>query len=65
MLSGEFDLAEECLWKSKDCNGLLLLYTSLGIRGKMEKLAQMALTEESYNVAFTCFMLLQDADKCL
>ena len=63
LLAGNFDLAESCMQKSKDWNGLLLLYTSIAQDRKIRELAENCITEGKMNVAFVCFFLLKDTDK--
>ena len=65
LLAGNFDLAESCMQKSKDWNGLLLLYTSIAQDRKIRELAENCITEGKMNVAFVCFFLLKDTDKCI
>lgn len=65
LLSGEIDLAENCLHKSKDWNGLLLLYTSLGVESKIRELGEQTAEAGKMNIAFVCFFLLKDMDKCI
>lgn len=65
LLAGNFDLAESCMKKSKDWNGLLLLYTSIAQSGKIRELADVTMNEGRMNVAFVCYFLLKDTDKCI
>ena len=65
LLSGEFELAESCMWKSKDWNGLLLLYSSLGIEEKLRKLADHSFEAGKMNIAFVCYFTMKDVEKCI
>ena len=65
LLAGNFDLAESCMRKSKDWNGLLLLYTSLAQGEKIRELAEITINEGRMNIALVCFFLLKDMDKCI
>ena len=65
LLAGNFELAESCMHKAKDWNGLLLLYTSTAQGEKLRDLAEQTKNEGKMNVAFVCFFLLKDCDKCI
>jgi coatomer subunit beta' len=65
LLAGEMELAEDCLLKSKDFNGLLLLYTSIANETKLKILAEQTLEAGKMNIAFACYYLLKDFDKCI
>lgn len=65
LLAGNFDLAESCMLKSKDWNGLLLLYTSTAQGEKIRELAETTMNEGKMNVALVCFFLLKDTEKCI
>ena len=65
LLGGNFDLAESCMSKAKDWNGLLLLFTSTAQGGKLRELAEITTKEGKMNVAFVCYFLLKDSDKCI
>lgn len=54
----EFSLAQECLFRSKDFGGLLLLATSAGHGNVMAKLAQEASDVGQNNVAFVANFVL-------
>eukprot|EP01122_Echinamoeba_exundans_P011795 TRINITY_DN4813_c0_g5_i1.p2 TRINITY_DN4813_c0_g5~~TRINITY_DN4813_c0_g5_i1.p2 ORF type:complete len:884 (-),score=236.38 TRINITY_DN4813_c0_g5_i1:21-2672(-) len=60
-----FELAEECMWRASDVNGLLLLYTSAGNAEGMVKLADLARQKGRFNVAFTCLLTLNRVDDCV
>lgn len=61
----QFKLAEECMKAGEDYSGLLLLYSSIGHRENMQKLAESTTQEGKLNVAFMCFFLLGDVCKCI
>ncbi|PRP87029.1 coatomer protein complex, subunit beta 2 (beta prime) [Planoprotostelium fungivorum] len=61
----KFDLAEECLFRGGDLNGLLLLYTSTGNVGGIEKLAQQARESGKNNITFASLFLLRKIDACI
>lgn len=60
-----WDLAEECLLKAGDLNGLLLLYTSIARGEGIEKLAQLAVEQGKNNIAFMCYFQLRRVDACI
>ncbi|KAJ2633508.1 Coatomer subunit beta' [Coemansia sp. RSA 1290] len=60
-----FEMAERCMKKARDLSGLLLLYSSSGNAAGMTDLAQMAEEAGINNIAFTCYQLLQQNEKCL
>jgi len=55
---GKIDKAIECLEKSDDLGGLLLIFTSLGMKKKLGNLALRAQKLTRTNIAFQCFFLL-------
>ncbi len=61
----QWDLAEECLLKAGDLNGLLLLYTSIARGEGIEKLAQLAVEQGKNNIAFMCYFQLRRVDACI
>jgi coatomer subunit beta' len=65
LLNGHIELAEECMLRSKDLNGLLLVYSSIGVVSKMRSLAALALENCKYNVAFLALFLLKDLSGCI
>jgi coatomer subunit beta' len=65
LLNGQLKIAEECMLRCEDFNGLLLLYSSLSVPGKLEELAALAKTSKKMNIAFMCHFLLSDLDSCL
>ena len=61
-------LAQECFTQGNDYGGLLLLFTSTGDREGMKKLAELCLKNKLVcynNIAFMCYYLLGDVDKCI
>jgi coatomer subunit beta' len=65
LLAGDFELAESCMRKAKDWNGLLLMFTSTAQGAKVRELAEATTNEGKMNVAFVCYFLLKDTDKCI
>ncbi|KAL7753389.1 Coatomer subunit beta' [Sorochytrium milnesiophthora] len=63
--SWRFDIAEECMSKANDIEGLLMLYSSSGNADKMRELGARALEAGMNNIAFLCYNLLGDAHKCV
>ncbi|EFC35525.1 coatomer protein complex subunit beta [Naegleria gruberi] len=62
------ELARECFELGNDFGGLLLLYSSIGDREGMIKLAEMAKNNSttSYNnITFMCYYLLGQVDNCI
>lgn len=58
MAKCQFGLALECLHHAQDFGGLLLLASSAGDAGTLQKLADMATSEGQNNVAFMTNFLL-------
>uniref|UniRef100_A0ACD5XWM0 Uncharacterized protein n=1 Tax=Avena sativa TaxID=4498 RepID=A0ACD5XWM0_AVESA len=65
MSTGKLEAAEECLLQAKDLSGLLLLYSSLGDAGGIEKLASLAKEHGKNNVAFLCLFMLGKLEHCI
>lgn len=65
MASLEFNLVEECMWKSEDYASLLMLYSANGSATKMSELAQVARSKGKFNIAFTALLSLNQIDACL
>ncbi|KAL0477356.1 COPB2 [Acrasis kona] len=61
----DFKLAEQCLSSGNDFSGLLLLYTSIGDKGGLEKLSQQCIASRKNNVAFICLFLLHKLQECI
>jgi len=58
LISGKIDLAIQCLEASDDLSGLLLIYTSLGMKDNIKKLAKRAEELTKANIAFACYFTL-------
>ncbi|OAA36745.1 coatomer beta' subunit [Beauveria brongniartii RCEF 3172] len=57
-------LATECFTHAKDISSLLLLYSSTGDRDGLTQLAAQAEERSANNIAFSCYWLLGDVQKC-
>lgn len=64
MESGSFSIAEDCMLKAKDFNGLLLYYSCIGNREKLIYLAKTAEISGYHNVAYSSYFLLNNLEKC-
>ena len=62
---GKFNFAEKCMLESNDFNGLLLYYSSIQNKKKIEELAIKAKDQCLYNIAFTCFYQLNNLKECV
>jgi len=51
-ISGKIHIAIRCLKASDDLSGLLLIYSSLGLKNEMRELAEKSLEMSKYNIAF-------------
>lgn len=58
-------LAAECFAYAKDLGSLLLLHSSTGDREGLSKLADQAQADNAHNVAFSCYWLLGEVDRCI
>jgi len=65
LVSGNLELAEECLVCAADLPGLLLLYTSTGRAEGVERLAELARKKGKLNISFLCSFLRGNTDGCL
>ncbi|KAJ3286524.1 Coatomer subunit beta', partial [Blyttiomyces sp. JEL0837] len=61
----KYDLAEACLRKAKDLEGLLLIYQASGNSAGMKELALMAAEKGKNNIAFICYMLCGEVEKVI
>lgn len=61
---GDINLAENCYLKSNDYNSLLLIYSSLGDSEGMKTVAELALKDRKYNVAYQCYFALAMPSHC-
>ncbi|EER20354.1 COPI protein, putative [Perkinsus marinus ATCC 50983] len=62
---GDIDLATTCYSQGCDVTGLMLIAQATGDRSLLEKVASMAKEKEMWNVAFSAFLLLGDAERCV
>ncbi|KNE54788.1 hypothetical protein AMAG_00742 [Allomyces macrogynus ATCC 38327] len=53
-----FDVAEECLLRGDDLEGLLLLYLSSGNAAGLQRVADLAIKANKHNVAFSALLSL-------
>ncbi|KAM3563660.1 hypothetical protein MY1884_001129 [Beauveria asiatica] len=60
----DVSLATECFTHAKDISSLLLLYSSTGDRDGLTQLAAQAEERSASNIAFSCYWLLGDVQKC-
>jgi coatomer subunit beta' len=65
LISGKIDLSIECLEACDDLSGLLLIYTSLGLKDRLKHLAKRAEDLTKTNIAFACYFTLCDLEKCI
>lgn len=65
LISGKIDLAIECFEACDDLSGLLLIYTSLGLKDKLRALAKRAEDLTKANIAFACYFQLCELDNCI
>ncbi|EER14460.1 coatomer subunit beta', putative [Perkinsus marinus ATCC 50983] len=62
---GDIELATTCYSQGCDVTGLMLIAQATGDRSLLEKVASMAKEKEMWNVAFSAFLLLGDAERCV
>mmetsp|Transcript_423 Transcript_423/g.771 ORF Transcript_423/g.771 Transcript_423/m.771 type:complete len:927 (-) Transcript_423:1657-4437(-) len=62
---GDFELATECMLECNDFSGLLTLYMSKGNRDGLIKLGEEAFAAGKMNIAFLCFFVTSQVEKCL
>ena len=65
LLSSNIPLAEECLVRSADLPGLLLLYSSTGHGEGIDRLAELAKSKGKLNIAFICLFVRGKVQQCL
>jgi len=65
LLYGHIGRAVECLQKCDDLSGLLLIYSSLGMKDRLELLGERAEELTRANVAFAAYFLLHNLEKCI
>ena len=63
--ASQFGLAEECMSKSQDFGGLLLLYSCTGNVPALSRLSQLAMSAGKSNIAFVALFLLQRVSDCI
>lgn len=61
----QMDLAQEAFENAGDLPALLLLYSSLSDRAGMERLAKLAVSKGSNNIAFAAYLQLGDSQACI
>jgi coatomer subunit beta' len=61
----QYGLAEECMKRSNDLEGLLLYYQAAGNAQGLSELAAQAEASGKNNVAFTAYLILNEMEKCL
>ena len=62
---GEFDFAEKTMKEANDWNGLLLYYSSIQNRNKLNDFAKEAKDAGMFNVAFSSYFQLNNLNECL
>ena len=62
---GEFDFAEKTMKEAHDWNGLLLYYSSIQNRNKLNSFAKDAKEAGMLNVAFSSYFQLNNLNECL
>lgn len=65
MATLDFELVEECMWRSEDYASLLMLYSANGNATKMKEMASIARQKGKFNIAFTALLSLNLIDECL
>jgi len=65
LISGIIDMAISCFEACDDLSGLLLIYSSLGLKERMRKLAKRAEELTRTNIAFACYFQLCEIDACV
>lgn len=62
---GEVELAIECYKRIDDLNSLLMIYSSLQLPDQLGELGLRAEQLTKMNVAYTCYYLTSQPEKCL
>jgi len=65
LISGKIEMAISCFQACDDLSGLLLIYSSLGLKERMKTLAKRAEELTRTNIAFACYFTLNDVDSCV
>lgn len=60
----DLSLAERCASNARDLAGLLMLYTAVGDRAGVQTLAENAVAQGKFNIAFVSFFVLGEIEKC-
>ena len=63
--SWRYGMAEECLRRAKDYEGLLLIYQASGNADGLASLGAQAEENGIHNIAFICHLLLGETEACL
>ena len=58
LLHGEIQIAINCFKESDDLSGLLLIYSSLGLKDELRQLGERAEELTRINIAFSAYFLL-------
>lgn len=61
----QFNLAEECLRRAKDMEGLLLFYQASGNRKGIMQLGEIAAAAGKNNISFLCSYVAGDLERCV
>lgn len=64
LASCDLALAERCASNAKDLAGLLMLYTAVGDRKGVTTLAENAVLQGKFNIAFVSFFILGEIENC-
>ena len=65
LISGDFGMAIESMWKCKDYSSLLLVYTSRGDQSGLSRLGKVTLHQDIFNIAFSCFYTIGSHSECV
>lgn len=61
---GDINLAEQCYLRSSDYNSLMLIYSSLGDAEGLKDVAEKAMQDKKYNIAYQCYFTLAMPSNC-
>ncbi len=64
LVTGDFDIAEKAFWSCEDMNSLLLLYSCLGDRENLLKVAEFSEKQKHYSVSFMAYWTCKEVEKC-
>ncbi|CAD8136859.1 unnamed protein product [Paramecium octaurelia] len=62
---GKIKLAAQALEEADDFGGLLLIYSSIGLKTQLLQLGDKAFQQTKMNIAFSAYFLCANLDKCL